>query len=119
MKKEISKREILKCIYLKPDRTEGVHCNVCDKAMTNDQINRCCLGFTAIYLDGDFLAQLMYGQGIHNTMVIFCNYEEINLGPIYEGPLMVIDTSCTSYVPKNWKLQLHKQGHMILRKIKK
>ena len=48
-----------------------------------------------------------------------CNYEEIKLGSSYEGPLMVIDTSCTSYVPKNWKLKLHKQGHMILRKIKK
>ena len=48
-----------------------------------------------------------------------CNYEEIKLGSSYEGPLMVIDTSCTSYVPKEWKLQLHKQGHMILRKIKK
>ena len=48
-----------------------------------------------------------------------CNYEEIKLGSSYEGPLMVIDTSCTSYVPKNWKLKLHKKGHMILRKIKK
>ena len=77
MTKEISKTEILKCIYLKPDRIEGVHCNVCGKTMTNDQINRCCLGFTAIYLDGDFLAQLMYGQGIHNATVISCNYEEV------------------------------------------
>ena len=48
-----------------------------------------------------------------------CNYEEILIGSFYEGPLMVIDTSCTSYIPKNWKLQLHKQGHMILKKIKK
>ena len=47
-----------------------------------------------------------------------CNYEEIKLGASYEGPLMVTDNNCTSYVPKNWKLNLHKQGHMILRKIK-
>ena len=48
-----------------------------------------------------------------------CNYEEIKLGGSYEGPLMVTDNNCTSYVPRNWKLNLHKQGHMILRKIKK
>ena len=48
-----------------------------------------------------------------------CNYEEIKLGASYEGPLMVTDNNCTSYVPKNWKLNLHKQGHMILRKNKK
>jgi N-methylhydantoinase A len=47
-----------------------------------------------------------------------CNYEEIKLGASYEGPLMVTDNNCTSYVPRNWKLNLHKQGHMILRKIK-
>ena len=47
-----------------------------------------------------------------------CNYEEIKLGSKYEGPLMVTDSSYTSYIPKNWKLKLHKQGHMILTKIK-
>jgi len=47
-----------------------------------------------------------------------CNYEEIKLGSTYEGPLMVTDSSFTSYIPKNWKLKLHKQGHMILTKIK-
>ena len=47
-----------------------------------------------------------------------CNYDEIKLGGSYEGPLMVTDNNCTSYVPNNWKLNLHKQGHMILRKIK-
>ena len=47
-----------------------------------------------------------------------CNYDEIKLGGSYEGPLMVTDNNCTSYVPRNWKLNLHKQGHMILRKIK-
>ena len=31
---------------------------------------------------------------------------------------MVTDSSFTSYIPKNWKLKLHKQGHMILTKIK-
>jgi len=31
---------------------------------------------------------------------------------------MVTDSSCTTYIPKNWKLKLHNQGHLILTKIK-
>ena len=46
-----------------------------------------------------------------------CNYEEIKLDSKYEGPLMVTDSSCTTYIPKNWKLKLHNQGHLILTKI--
>ena len=47
-----------------------------------------------------------------------CDYEQLKLKSSYEGPLMVIDKSSTSYIPKNWKLKLHNQGHMILKKIK-
>ena len=46
-----------------------------------------------------------------------CDYEELELDYSYEGPLMVIDSSSTSYIPKNWTLNLHSQGHMILKKI--
>lgn len=47
-----------------------------------------------------------------------CHYEELGVKFSYEGPLMVIDKSSTSYIPKNWNLKLHSQGHMILKKIK-
>ncbi|MBO68028.1 MAG: 5-oxoprolinase [Acidiferrobacteraceae bacterium] len=43
--------------------------------------------------------------------------EQLAHDQLIDGPSMVLESEATTFVPKGWQLQMHKQGHLLITKI--